>query len=178
LNIERAHYYGGFGQMSFFTVDTSNVGVVTIYPGAWALKAHSQLSGGTLLGLSVCDSSNNCQSGVSSATSPLQATAVLNASQVKMVVSNDSATSNTTTIQIKNWTGSSSPSITQTSYPTSSVTVSAPLSSSVYTVSSTSATTLLSNSTTVASITGSVSGSTLTAQVTVPSYQALLLNFQ
>lgn len=178
LNIEKAMYYGGFGQMSFITLDTSNVGVVTIHPGAWALKAHSQLTGGTLVSTQVCDSNNSCLSGVNSASSPLQATTVSSGAAAKMVVSNDSTSTASTTIQIQNWSGSTSPTLTMYSYPSVAQTVAATLSGGVYTVSTTNMTNL--NSASIQSSTAAVtkSGSTLTSTVSIPPYAAVYVVVQ
>lgn len=178
LNIEKAMYYGGFGQMSFFTLDTANVGVVTIYPGAWAFKAHAQLIDGTLLDLQSCDSSNTCTTGVSTYVSPLQGTAVSISGQVRVVLSNDSASDANTTLQIKNWTGSSTPTLTVNSYPSVAVTVQAPNTVGVYTVSSSNASQLVSNNTTSTTAAATVSSGTLSSTLTVPKYSTLLLTVQ
>ena len=179
LNIEKAMIYGGFGNMAFFTVDQSNPGTVTIYPGAWAMRAHMQLAGGTLLSLKVCDKSNaNCQSGTGMINAEIIGSAVASGSQVKVTLSNDSAAAKTTALHIQNWQGSTSPSATVKSYPASPVTLAAPSASGTYTVTSDGANTMLSSSETTTSVATGYTNGTVAVVVSIPAQSTILLTIQ
>lgn len=175
LNIAKAHFYAGFGQMSLISVDSSAVGTVTVHPGAWAFRAHSQLSGGTQLTTESCDTSSNCKSGANMTSRGIQASAALVSSSLRLVLSNDTDTSETVQVNLKNWSASSAVSASLEAYPTAAVTTTATSSAGIYSVSAANAASLLSANVTATSVSASPSGTTLTLSVSVPARTVRLL---
>jgi len=176
LNITRAHFYAGFGQMSVISVDPAAVGTVTVHPGAWAFRAHAQLSGGTQLSVQSCDSSgSSCQTGSSQGARAIQASAALVSSSARVVLANDTDTDETVQVNLKNWSGSASVSAVVESYPTTAVTTTAALAAGVYSVSSSNASALLSSNAVSSSVNVSKSGATITISVSVPARTVRLL---
>ncbi|MEI6206556.1 MAG: VCBS repeat-containing protein, partial [Desulfuromonadales bacterium] len=107
-NIERAMFYSGFPLMGLMTVNASITGVVTVNPSAWALWAHSQLKGGTLVSAVTCVNNSSCVSGKAAASSSIVALAAkMSAGGYRIIVTNMTGEEKTYSLNLKGLTTSS-----------------------------------------------------------------------
>jgi hypothetical protein len=98
LNIGAAHYYAGVPIMSLFDF-TSTAGKAKINPSAWAFWAHTRLRGAERVSTRVCQGST-CADGHASDTLPLQALAAKSGTGHALIITNDSSTSQSYTLNI------------------------------------------------------------------------------
>jgi hypothetical protein len=108
--IEAAHFYAGMPIMALFDF-TSVSNAVRINPSAWAFWAHRKLYGGSLLSTQVCPGGASCVAGYAADTAPVVALAAQSGAGSSLVrravVTNDSASAVTYTLQLSNLTDSS-----------------------------------------------------------------------
>jgi hypothetical protein len=106
-NIERAMFYSGFPNMALITNSTTS-GSVTVNPSAWAVWAHSQLKGGTIVPTRICLNGSSCVSGKNAASSSAVALAArISTGGYRIIVTNMTNAEKTYTLNLKGLTASS-----------------------------------------------------------------------
>lgn len=171
LNVEAAHFYTGVPIMSLFDFITTS-GKARVNPSAWAFWAHGRLRGAAHLATQVCQGST-CASGLASDALPIMAIAAQRAGGQAVVVTNDTAASQTYTLRLKGLSGNQ---VALTTSQPASGTVELPTTGSPAVVGPAQLATLARTMSTGTPVTATVVRGIATATLTIPARSVQLID--